>query len=338
MRKILILIMLISLPTFIIAGDGTRKGTAGAEQLFVPVGAQSIATGGAFVSNVVGLESIYYNPAGLSAMQGSEAMFNYMNYIADINVSYFALGTSIGLGSFALTYKAFDFGEIPITTFSNPEGTGQTYSPNYSILGLTYSNSITDRVSAGVTIKLISETIINTSAIGVAIDFGVQYKFDQNFSLGIALKNIGSNMRYSGEDLKQKTIVPNTSYGGGNGTYEIDTEEFQIPSYFEMSLGYNFVFDANNSLLLGSTFRNNNNLEDLVKVGMEYNFQELLFLRGGYNYQIENTSKSIYNYTVGVGINYRMVDGINVKFDYAFRNVEDLPTDNHIFTVTLGIE
>jgi hypothetical protein len=330
--------MLISLPTFILAGDDTRKGTAGAEQLLVPVGAQSIATGGAFISNVSGVEAIYYHPAGLSSMEGSEAMFNYMNYVADINVSYFALGTTIGVGSFALTYKSFDFGDIPITTFSSPDGTGQTYSPNYSTLGLTYSNSITDRVSAGVTVKLISETIMNSSATGAAIDFGVQYKFDQNLSLGISLKNIGSNMSYSGEDLKQKTSVPNTSFSGGNGTYEIDTEEFQIPSYFEMSLGYNFIFDNSSSLLLGSTFRNNNNLEDLAKVGMQYNFQNLFFLRGGYNYQLENTSEATYNYSLGAGINYEMVDGIEVKFDYAFRNAEEFPTDNHIFTLTLGIK
>ena len=38
----------------IYAGDVARKGTTGAEQLLIPVGARGIATGGAFVSNLVG--------------------------------------------------------------------------------------------------------------------------------------------------------------------------------------------------------------------------------------------------------------------------------------------
>lgn len=338
MRKLLILVVLMSLPISLLAGDASRKGTAGAEQLLVPVGARSIATAGAFVSNVLGVESIYYNPAGLDKMTGSEAQFSYMNYFADINVSYFAIGTSLDIGSFALSYKSFDFGEIPITDFANPDGTGQTFSPNYWTMGLTYSNSITDRVAAGVTFKLINEEIMNTSATGAAIDFGVQYKFNDNLSLGASVKNIGGNMTYTGEDLKLKTEIPNTAYSSGNGTFEIDTEEFQIPSYFELSLAYNLMMDENNNVLIGGTFRNNNNFEDLGKIGLEYNFSNTLFIRGGYTAQLENSDESIYNFTVGAGINYEMVDGINIKFDYAFRNVEDLPTDNHIFTVTLGLE
>lgn len=69
-----------------------ERGINGAEELLIPVGARSIATSGAFVANVMGLESIYYNPAGLDISQRTEAMFSYMNYIADINISYLAIG------------------------------------------------------------------------------------------------------------------------------------------------------------------------------------------------------------------------------------------------------
>ena len=129
MKKILVLITLLIFSASMFAGDVSRKGSTGADQLLVPVGARGIATGGAFHSGLYGLESIYYNPAGLDLTKGTEAMFSYMTYLADINVSYFAVSTVLGdMGSFALSFKTFDFGEIPVTTNDFPDGTGKNYS------------------------------------------------------------------------------------------------------------------------------------------------------------------------------------------------------------------
>ena len=143
MRKLLLILLVFSFSALNFAGDVSRKGTSGADQLLIPVGAQSIATGGAFLSRVTGVEALYYNPAGLDLMSGTEAMFNYMSYIADIGISYFAIGTQLGeLGSVALSYKTLDFGDIPVTTFENPDGTGQVYSPTFFVAGLSYSKAI----------------------------------------------------------------------------------------------------------------------------------------------------------------------------------------------------
>ena len=180
MKKIILLIITVLFTVSIYAGDESRKGTTGADQLLVPVGAQSIATAGAFVATVRGLESIYYNPAGLDVSKRTEAMFSYMNYVADINMSYFAAGTSLGeFGSIGLSFKSFDFGDIPVTTNELPDGTGATYSPTFLTIGLTYSKLLTDRVSIGTNIKLVSENIGNTNASGFAIDAGVQYQFSK---------------------------------------------------------------------------------------------------------------------------------------------------------------
>ena len=65
MRKFFTFI-LIMWSVFVYAGDDSRKGTTGADELLIPVGARGIATGGAFLSNITGLEALYYNPAGFS--------------------------------------------------------------------------------------------------------------------------------------------------------------------------------------------------------------------------------------------------------------------------------
>lgn len=339
MKKLIFLIVLIAcaIPNF--AGDKSRKGTTGADQLLIPVGARGIATGEAFLSNVTGLEAIYYNPAGFAHTNGSEAMFSYMSYIADINVSYFAVGTNLGdLGSFAFSIKTLDVGDIPVTTLDAPDGNGDVYSPGFLTAGVTYSKVITDRVSVGFNAKVISESIMDVSAVGFAVDFGVQYRFSNNLSLGAAVKNIGTNMNYSGSNLQVRTGIPGTLPGSRGGTYEVVAEPFQLPSYFELALSYSYDLNEQNMLQIASTFRNNNVLEDQMKFGFEYGFAKTFFLRAGYDLLLENTDQNTFGFTAGAGVNYQLSDGIHVVLDYAFREVKEFPTANHIFTVKLGIE
>ena len=341
MRKLLILLLTVGFVSMSYAGDAARKGTNGAEQLLIPVGGRSIATAGAFLADVSGVEAIYYNPAGLGTMMGTQAMFDYTSYIADISISYLAVGTNLGdLGSIGLTYKSINFGDIPVTTVDNPDGTGQTYSPTYVTAGLTYAKALTDRVVAGATFKVIYEGIMNTQTTGWAIDFGVQYHFNKNLSLGVSVANIGSNLEYSGEDLKIKTPVLDSRLGGGNGVYEADTEPFQIPSYFELSAAYRFFLNEKTNLNLAATFRNNNNMDDQIRVGAEFSFMNMFFLRGGYNYYTNNGDDYLFNsFAAGAGVRWEMLDGVTIMFDYAYRDVTaDALQANNIFTITLGIK
>src|ERR1035437_699484 len=335
-------ILLITWSALAYAGDPARKGTTGAEELLIPVGARSIATGGAFLSNIAGLEALYYNPAGLSQTKGTEAMFSFMTYLADIKVSYFAIGTNIGeLGSVALSVKTLNFGNIAVTTNDAPDGNGSTYSPGYLTAGISYARIITDRVSVGVNAKVINETIADVSATGFALDFGVQYRFPSNLSIGASVKNIGTNMSFKGNSLQAFTGVPGSQLAGPNGNYEVVTEEFQIPSYFELSTAYNYSINEQNSLIMGVAFRNNNSFEDEMRLGLEYGYNNQFFLRGGYCTPVQNTSTTTtganYGFTFGAGVNYSFIDGMNFVLDYAFQQVKAFPNPNHTFTIKLGI-
>ncbi|NWG29122.1 MAG: PorV/PorQ family protein [Ignavibacteriaceae bacterium] len=337
MKKIILLIILIA--TLSYAGDVARKGTTGAEELLIPVGARGIATGGAFLANINGLESIFYNPAGLDVNPQTEAMFSYVSYLADINISYFAVGTSLGdIGSIGIDLKSLDFGDIPVTTENFPDGTGETYSPSFLTLGITYSKVLTDRISVGTNFKLISENIQNTNATGFALDAGVQYRFSEQLMIGAAVKNIGSNMEFSGQDLTSRTTIPGTIPGATSGSYQIVTESFQVPSFFQLSMTYAFEFNEQNNLLLGGAYTANNNFEDIGNLGLEYGFMNNFFVRGGYNFLFENSSEYIYGLTFGAGLDYKIGGEVGFVFDYAFRDVKDFPTANHVFTVKLSFQ
>jgi opacity protein-like surface antigen len=332
--------MIIALITFTIvefgfSGDIARKGTTGAEHLLIPVGARSIATSGAFLANTSGTEAIYYNPAGLAGQRSSEVMFSYMSYIADINLIYFALGINFGdIGTFGLSLKSLDFGDIPITTYENMDGTGATYSPSYSILGLTYSKEITERVRAGVNIKLVHEGIMSTTADGFALDFGVQYKFQSNLWLGVTLKNLGGDMAFDGQDLQTKTTVPSTADGANSqGLYSPVTEPYQLPSYFEISAAYSFNIKENNATL-GATFHNMSSYEDAVDIGAEVKTVNFLYLRAGYNFLLENEVNNQYGFSCGAGVEYE-TKGIVLCLDYAYRATKDF-SGNQALTVKMA--
>jgi hypothetical protein len=48
------------------AGNTNRTGTAGAQELLIPTGANDIALAGSNIAFVSGIDAIFYNPAGLS--------------------------------------------------------------------------------------------------------------------------------------------------------------------------------------------------------------------------------------------------------------------------------
>ncbi|RKZ00396.1 MAG: hypothetical protein DRQ13_00510, partial [Ignavibacteriae bacterium] len=109
------------------AQGGKRTGTGGASHLLIPVGPRGIAMGEANVSTSTGIESLFWNPAGVAKMDGStDLLFSHMSYIADIGVEYGALAANFeGFGVLSLSLKALSIGDIQVTTTANPDGTGE---------------------------------------------------------------------------------------------------------------------------------------------------------------------------------------------------------------------
>ena len=73
-KNILITILILSAAVFIsntYAGGDRRNGSGGAQELLIPVGARGLATSGSYVAGLQGIESLFYNPAGLGAMNNT---------------------------------------------------------------------------------------------------------------------------------------------------------------------------------------------------------------------------------------------------------------------------
>jgi hypothetical protein len=344
LKSIIIIVLVLALvgTTAVFAGNPAKRGQAGAAELLMPVGARGTSLGGSSLSLSTGVEAINWNPAGLGIglkNQNGEVMFSQMNYIADINLSYFALGMTVGdFGTLAFSLRGIDFGAIPVTTEDLPDGTGDTYSPSYLTIGLTYSKQLTDRIAVGFTTKLVSESIVRSSAVGVAFDAGVIYSVSsgdlEGLKFGIALKNLGPNMSFTGADLERPAIPPGSEPQTTPIPMSIVAQSFELPATYELGASYEVKLDEMNKFSISGTFQNSNFGNDVLRSGFEYSFQDMVFLRAGYQTPDQDKSLQIYGLSYGGGVHYNL-GGVALGFDYSYNQVEYFDAI-HTFTVKLG--
>lgn len=323
------------------AGRGDKAGTSAAPMLLIPVGARDIALGGSNLASSIGVDAIYYNPAGLAfSKKSSEAMFSHMSYIADIGVDYLAVSTSFeGLGALALTVKALAIGDIDVTTEANPDGTGEIYTPRFTTIGLTYSNALTDRISIGLTTNLISEQIDRVTSNGVAFNFGVQYRgfaAVNDLDIGVTVKNIGPQMQYDGPGLIRNGQIDNdVAVGRSSSVYIIQASKAELPSVIELGFAYHASINEQTKLNFSSMFLNQNFMDDEFKLGGEFVYDNTFFIRGGYSMSPQAVKDTyLYGASFGAGINQNF-DGLDFTIDYAYRSVKYFDA-NHVFTLKLG--
>jgi hypothetical protein len=330
-------VMLLAVPAL---AQHQRVGAVAAPELLIPVGARDMALGGSSISTTRGVEAMYWNVAGLGKMEGgAEAMFSSMSYIADINVVYGAVGGKFGsFGNVGFTIKSLSFGDIPLTTQDDPENTaGRYYSPTFVTISGSYARALTDAITVGFGLKLISEKIDRVSSSGFAFDFGVQYDGVvgvKGLNLGLAVKNIGPQMTFDGPGLYRKAT--DVSGDRPQEYYLVQAAGFELPALVEIGLSYDYKLDENFNALVSGSFSNDNLYFDSYNAGLElgYSMEGLrLFGRGGYSAIPQNSDNNIYGATFGAGIEYNL-GGANVVLDYGYRTVKYFDA-NQVFSVKL---
>lgn len=314
-----------------------RIGTASASELLIPVGGRDLAMGGSSLASSYGVEAIYWNPAGIGRLKrDAETMFSQMTYIADIDVSYGAVvGRFSNFGVVGFSIKALNIGDIPLTTSEDPDGEGgKLFSPTYMTLGLSYGRELTDAIAAGFTIKVVSETIDRVASTGYAFDFGIQYHGLVGVSglqLGVAVKNIGPQMKFDGSGLLREAIA--TGGVRPQQQYKSEAASFELPSVVEIGLGYQGTAAENMVWSVNSSFTNNNLYLDEYRFGGEVGvtMEALrLFARGGFETVPQaETADNIFGGTFGVGLGYAAT-GIDISVDYAYRSVQYFDANNVI--------
>lgn len=269
------------------AGNPDRQGEAGAYELLINPWARGMAMNSLNASYVRGVEALRVNVAGIGRIKKSQALLGHTRWLvpSGVSVNGFGFATKVGKnGAIGIELMALDLGEIRVTTNSAPEGTGATYKPSFFNLGLGYAHNFGEKVSVGILVRGVSESISDLSAFGFAIDGGVQYVTgpQNNFKMGIAIRNVGSPMQFSGDGLSTQLRSPeNTSL-----TYDVRLSRFELPSLLHIGLSYDFIFGGDVTLGPVANFTSNSFGRDVIGGGLEFNFREIVALRASYSYEM----------------------------------------------------
>jgi hypothetical protein len=309
------------------AGNADRIGTAGGQELRIPVGSRGPAMGGSVVANSNGVDAIYWNPAGLANLEGTEAMFTHLPYIADIDVEYFALGTNVeDFGAIGVAVKVLDAGEWEETTEAFPDGTGRYFSPTLTVIGLTYSRALTASVNFGVTGNVIREDIFEVDATGFSFDFGFTYRTKfPGLTLGFAMKNYGPDLVFSGRGFDRVPAEEKRPASSRNAPSE-------LPTSLNIGTAYNFYSDDMNSATVTANFQANNQSMDMWQGGFEYAYNQRYFIRAGYNYSDQDSY--LYGASLGAGVMIP-VGTTDLTLEYCWTETETFDA-NQYWTLRIG--
>ncbi|MBL7808756.1 MAG: PorV/PorQ family protein [Saprospiraceae bacterium] len=311
------------------AGNPDRQGEAGANQLIINPWARCAGLHAMNTSSVSGADALYLNVAGLSRVKSTQIQMGHTRYIADINLNALGLALPVGKngGVFGVSLVAMDLGEFDLTTTETPEGSGATFSPTYFNMGLSYSHLFENKVSVGVTAKVVNESISNAGARAFAIDAGVQYVTgeDDNFKFGISLRNVGSKMRFTGEGLSRN--LPNPGPISYNNTYYERTTAYELPSQLNIGTSYDVLLGQTNRLSFMVNFTSNAFSRDQLGGGVEFTVGKNFALRAGYKAEVDsNETEATLDNGVSGGLSFsipvRKGSDTRLGLDYGYRQTK----------------
>lgn len=283
-----------------LAGNEQKRGQAGATELLINPWARSAGWAGSATAAIRGVESMNHNIGGLAFVEGTEINFSSTRWLSgsDINIHSFGLGQSVGDngGVLGLSVMSMDLGNFKQTDENNPDQ-DVNFEASFINIGLSYSKVFSNSIYGGITVRVISESIPNASAQGIAFDGGVQYVTtlgkgplaEDNFKVGVSLRNVGPEMRFTGDGLAYTARIENGTF---DGTIEQRSESFEIPSLLNIGVAYDLNLTEIHKVTIAGNFNANSFTNDQVQVGAEYSFDDKFMVRGGFDYQ-----KNIFNKT-----------------------------------------
>jgi hypothetical protein len=307
----LILLLLVSSP---LQADMKKLAQAGMQFLKIGVGARAVGMGETYIAVGQDANVIFWNPAGLAFIEGTDISFSHTNWIADIKQNAVAAAAEFGgLGVFGISFVTMDYGDIYRTQVdfdpSNEYGYtggkkfgGEKIDVSEYTFGLAYSKRFSEKFSLGGHIKYVAQDLGNTRVVvsgeerisdnevdAFAFDFGTLYYVGfQDLRLAMSILNFSRDLKY-------------------------EREAFQLPLTFRVGLAMN----------LFSLF------ESIENHGGEYLYDNVLALRAGYkvNYDEEG-------FTAGLGL---MTD-TGLVVDYSYTAFGEAFGSVHRFSIGLRLK
>ena len=303
------LVVSLVIPGVAQAQEFQKVGTVGAQFLKIGFGARAAGMGGAYTAVADDASAVYWNPAGVARLTDNVLSFNHVAWPAEVSLTQAAYAWQFDWlpGTMAFSARSLYMDEQPVRTVLDAEGlSGEFFDAGSVAFGLTYSRSLTDKFSAGVTANFVREGLADYSATAYTFDFGTLYNTGfRSLKIGMTIANIGSEMKF----LERSVSVPTT---------------------FRVGMSMNMYRDDTHSLLATGEFSHPPDNQERGNFGAEYSFRDFFHVRGGYNYRYD-----VEGLAAGIGIDFPASDTSTARVDYAYTDMSDLG-DNHRFSMELA--
>ncbi len=299
---------------------GQRAGISTAQFLKIGVGGRASALGDAFVAISDDASALYWNPAGLSQFKENQILFSHNRWVVDINHDFLGGVYHLdGTNSFGIALTALSMQDMPVTTEFAPFGTGEYFGFKDIAIALTYSRKMTEQFSFGGTVRYIEETLDKLKMRGVMIDLGTMYWTGLGTTrFAVTVSNFGNQLAPDGEVV----LV-------GNRT-KSEWQSFSPPTMFRIGFAFEPYQDEQHKFTTSLQLNHPNDNSENVSAGVEYSWNKLLYLRGGYKFNVEEQ-----NYSFGAGVNLP-ISIAQFTLDYAYSNFSRLGSA-HRFSIILGL-
>lgn len=287
-KRCLIIALFISLSaSFGYAGLATKAG----HFLNIMPGARPVSLGGAFTGLADDINTIYWNPAGLSLISTTQAMALYNSWFEGIGYEYLSYarpGQRLRNGCLGLSLTMLQIDNLERRD-SETNMPINTFEANDLSLTVAYGLRFNNLFSIGANMKYLCSEIDSNKGRGVALDAGALFNIPLNgLRLGLSIQNL----------LRSRI--------------KIKDEQDELGLVTKIGLGYKTPGGVVN---LAADYSFSDDKERYLCLGAEYWLSRMLALRAGYSSQKNNS----FNFNWGLGIK---VDPFHI--DYAYVPYQDL--------------
>ncbi len=308
------------------------------EFLALGVGGRSLGMGGASVAAVNDVTSGYWNPAGLAHLDYPQISLMHEEHFGDlVNYNYAAIAIPYGKDmSFGISAIRLGIDGIPDTRnalidrqtglqISDPRNVNwaldyskitEFSNTDYAFF-LTFAKRHSENFYWGANVKLIRRDIAEFGATGIGFDIGAVYMLTDELTVGANLMDITTTL-LAWDTGRNELISPTTKLGAA---YTLNF----LGGVFTPAIDFDIRFENRRS----SANFNLGPVSFDARFGLEYNYNNLFAIRGGYN--------DVKQFTVGAGVKLP-----KLNIDYSFASFSDsainsLP-DTHRISLILTLE
>ena len=274
---------------------GQRAGLSTLSFLKNDMNARSVAMGGASVSLEADAFAAYTNPAASADLEGFNLALSNLSVGAGVQQSFISalFPRKKNLSTFGFSLNMLNSGAMDVRTEFQPDGTGEKFYVTNLAFGATYAQQLSDMFSAGLTLKYIYEQIDTYSNSTVAADVSFLYKTDYNkLNFAVMIQNFGGSSSIKGDKLPADF----------NRSADPESDNYSVPTVF--SLGTSIVpwEEDKQSLLVSVQLNHPTDNAENYRLGVEYEYLKLLYLRAGYKLNVRGQSYP----TFGFGVRHRV--------------------------------